>query len=772
VSKHKARPQPPATPSSPPAGTPSRFGPDLLRRTVLVLVTALIVARPLVPGEDPGLLGPRANAGGLVLTFLWLAAATGWAGWRLWSGQGTWRGGLVEAALAVVALLFLGAAAAASYRHPAWLIAWEWLVLLVAFSLVRQLAESEAERRGLLAAVLAGAVSLSAYAVYQAGYELPARHQSAVHATFTLPSSFAGTLALVLPATAGCGIVAWRRRLSTWQPVLALGCAGLVAAALVLTECRAAILASALVGTALVAWFGRDFLRAHSLTALGGLVAVLAVAVLAGRLEPVQAALGRAGQALGQRFDVWSAAWGMIRDHPWLGVGPGNFSRHYPRYMVPTAADTAVADPHSFALEVWAGGGVFALLALLAAFAALGYRLSAIGQPTQPTADSRQPIADVRDWPFYLGGMTGLLMGLLLRTTGALEPDAIVREAGATCGQALVWFAAFALFASIPWSGPSLVLSLAAGVAACLLSLTVAPGIAFPAVAQPLWVVAALAVSGIPARVPAWSSRHPLGRFMPLPLLGGLCLTYFLLVLFPVSNCDNHLRHARMTQKLAAELSRSPKKEKKEQEAPRQARAATALLQQAHRDDPLNVTPLVELARWHMEVSSPRSPAEGEPVLKYLDAAQELDPLGKEPKQLAFQLRLRLAEGLKDKDKAKRDTELQAATAFLDAILAVDPTEAARLHCRLAETYLWLNDLAEGHRLEELALAEDREAPGPAYRLTRPQVAQIWGWEKARFVRMQMGAVLAAGPGGPLQILPALLLKPDRMAEARVPLSR
>src|SRR6266849_4740584 len=109
MAKHRGKTGDPVTSSSHRSVAPSPFGPDLLRRTVLVLVTALIVARPLVPGEDPGLLGTPSNAGGLVLTFLWLAAAAGWAGWRLWSGQGTWRGGLVEAALAVVALLFLGA---------------------------------------------------------------------------------------------------------------------------------------------------------------------------------------------------------------------------------------------------------------------------------------------------------------------------------------------------------------------------------------------------------------------------------------------------------------------------------------------------------------------------------------------------------------------------------------------------------------------------------------------------------------------------------------
>src|SRR5262249_40629037 len=40
----------------------------------------------------------------------------------------------------------------------------------------------------------------------------------------------------------------------------------------------------------------------------------------------------------------WSATRAMIRDHVWWGVGPGNFSRSYPRYMSAEAADKA-AEP-------------------------------------------------------------------------------------------------------------------------------------------------------------------------------------------------------------------------------------------------------------------------------------------------------------------------------------------------------------------------------------------------------------------------------------------
>ena len=70
--------------------SPPRPGPEGLRRGLLGLVTALIVARPLVAGEDPGLLAPLSSTTNLVLTLLWLFAVLGWAIWRAWSGD-EWR---------------------------------------------------------------------------------------------------------------------------------------------------------------------------------------------------------------------------------------------------------------------------------------------------------------------------------------------------------------------------------------------------------------------------------------------------------------------------------------------------------------------------------------------------------------------------------------------------------------------------------------------------------------------------------------------------------
>src|SRR6266542_2782447 len=108
----------PAVPEPAPAA-----GPELLRRYLLGLLTALIVARPFVLGEDPGILLALTDTSNLVLTLLWIVAAVGWASWRAWSGRGAWYGGFVEAGLlAAVVLVFVGAASVARYKYPAQLI--------------------------------------------------------------------------------------------------------------------------------------------------------------------------------------------------------------------------------------------------------------------------------------------------------------------------------------------------------------------------------------------------------------------------------------------------------------------------------------------------------------------------------------------------------------------------------------------------------------------------------------------------------------------------
>lgn len=95
-----------------------------------------------------------------------------------------------------------------------------------------------------------------------------------------------------------------------------------------------------------------------------------------------------------ERLRWWASAWRMFVDHPWTGVGLGNFSSAYLAYRSPGAQNTLFAHSAPFGLLAEAGlaGGIGVVL-LLGAWA---------------RALRRAPDALERRWPWALGA--GLLM--------------------------------------------------------------------------------------------------------------------------------------------------------------------------------------------------------------------------------------------------------------------------------------------------------------------------------------------------------------------------
>src|SRR5262249_38096632 len=175
-------------------------------------------------------------------------------------------------------------------------------------------------------------------------------------ATYAHPNSFAGYLVLVIPAACGFVVLAWRQRREQGQTALLATAALALLAALWVTHTRGGMLATRLAGGAAAAWAGRHFVRRHALAVGAVVVVVVALLVAAAATGRFDTATGKQAGSLSLRFDYWRATWAMIREHPWLGVGPGNFGRHYPRYMVPTAFEY-IKDPHNFVLELWATSG-------------------------------------------------------------------------------------------------------------------------------------------------------------------------------------------------------------------------------------------------------------------------------------------------------------------------------------------------------------------------------------------------------------------------------
>jgi putative inorganic carbon (HCO3(-)) transporter len=92
--------------------------------------------------------------------------------------------------------------------------------------------------------------------------------------------------------------------------------------------------------------------------AIAVLVLVLGVVVVLAR----HGGLLRFGmESLEARTDYWGGAIRIIKDHPWIGTGPGTFGSIYPMYK--TALTEEAAAVHNNYLEMWSDSGILAFVA-------------------------------------------------------------------------------------------------------------------------------------------------------------------------------------------------------------------------------------------------------------------------------------------------------------------------------------------------------------------------------------------------------------------------
>ena len=721
------------------------------------MATALLVARPLAPGEDPGMLGDDPSAAGLLLTTLWLAAAASWAGWRVWDRRASWYAGAPDLFLAAAVAVVATSAAVAPYKHPAWLIAGEWLGLLTAFCVVRQLAVSPCEQHGLCTALLATAVALAAEALFRClAPAVPslAFDRSAVSA-FTHPGSLAAVLALWLPPLAAAVALTVRQGASGWQTGPCAAAAVATGAALLLTGSRAAVAAVLLVGLGAAVVGG--WLRSRRSMVLAIFAAGVAVAAAyAGGWAAGEAARAREEAAgLGQ---VWSTTVRMMEDGAGWGVGPGNFGRTYLRHMDASAPDVP-EEPHDFALELWAAAGPLALVAVLAVLVVFFVRVFRPGREWTLSEESR-PAEDgppgcetggVR-WEFYLGGMLGLTLGFGLHLGGGRGSEQVLAEGLAAAVRSLAWFAAFGVLDRVAWTGRLLARALAAGVAAFLLTETVTAGFGYPSVACGLWAAVAL---GLNAAGDAPSRRLSAGaaaRYLAFPVLAGCAALFGLVVTLPVTGAAVQLARARAA---ARALDAGAAADPDAFIAP----SVLVPLKEAARSDRDDARVWAELARWYRrrwelnadaddpKKDKPRTAQPlGAPAVKSAQAAEGLDPAGPEGYEANYEMFRRFgaysaarAEQAKKKgDKKAEDhhrksalEQYKVAARAVASYLPHDPTNA-RLRYRLAEAAFRAGDKALGSTQAAEAERLDALATNPARRLTDAERQQVRQWRTAR----------------------------------------
>ena len=181
-------------------------------------------------------------------------------------------------------------------------------------------------------------------------------------AAFALANTFAGLLIVLLLVAVDQTFLQWHANRSRW---LLLTIVALTACNLLLTKSRTAYAGAALGITLwgiLQLWRSQPERRSQLVKGLligSGLTgAVFVIAFLSGSLD--REVITEAFKSFRYRIEYWTATLQMLRDHPLLGSGPGNFRQMYLQYKLPGSSEE-ILDPHNLVLELWASGGLLAL---------------------------------------------------------------------------------------------------------------------------------------------------------------------------------------------------------------------------------------------------------------------------------------------------------------------------------------------------------------------------------------------------------------------------
>lgn len=424
------RPQPAAHPATAPERPEAEDDPyfpalgERVRQLALGLTTTLIVMRAYWPSED------AATGTGLswVLATLVVAAIAVMAG--LLGGVARWRWSWADAAFLGLVLLVGLSTRQAGDRRGAINLAWEWAGIGVAFLLIRNLPRTRGESSAIAGALVATAVAVSAYGLYQGFVELPALKRAFLanapkllrqmniapgsasevlfrqrvvdskepFATFALANSLAGFL--VGPLAFGLAVAAdGLRRTGRGSRLIALGLAAIPASVLALcllmTKSRSAY-AGLLVALLAIAWRWRGAASRRTIAvAIAGLVVVVGglVAGLGAVRQLDLNILTESTKSLRYRWEYWKGTWNLLTNAPnpfaprppaamiageevptpvpeehafWWGLGPGNFSGPYLRHKLPESSEE-ILDPHNMILDIWATAGLPAVVVLVAA---------------------------------------------------------------------------------------------------------------------------------------------------------------------------------------------------------------------------------------------------------------------------------------------------------------------------------------------------------------------------------------------------------------------
>ncbi len=355
---------------------------------------AALLTGPLTPLENE-LWRPPLNSAQLFLGLALLA-------W-LWRGLAhrslplpRWRWGWAYGLFLGYALLSMLWALSWEEGLPEW-IKWAQIGAVVIIVLS---ASPRAQRALLGAALISGALQASV-GIWQAflrgsgpeHFRLPGLPFYRAYGTFQQPNPFAGMMGLIAPVALGLAVGLLRTpRRSVRERLIglgALGLGGLALLAIAASWSRGAWLGAAIAGGTLL-WMlpSRKRWRIIALATpmlLGafwwtmGEIPAPIRARLAGVTEELQIAdvrgaeVNEANFAIIERLAHWQAAVEMVRAHPWLGVGFGNYAAAYPGYAL-IRWPNPLGHAHNIYLNMAAETGLVGLLLYLVLWMAIGFQ--------------------------------------------------------------------------------------------------------------------------------------------------------------------------------------------------------------------------------------------------------------------------------------------------------------------------------------------------------------------------------------------------------------
>ncbi len=696
-------------------------------KLILIIATiALIVARPLVSGEDPALSSNITDPSGNTITLMWFLLASAWSLWSLLAKVPVVPIGIIDAGLVGVAgVYFVSTEFAAANVYAARIISWEMLGMACCFFAIRQATVHTQEQKIIFNALLATAFAVVIFGLYQYCWEMPALReqygnnieklrkdfvehssgaidpdnnfldqlrirvmQTHIYITFSHPNTLASFLALMFPSALALAVAAWFNSKRKILFPMALGIAGAFIFAIWANFSRGAMASISLVLISAVALYLWHTFPAKRVWLLASVAIVSISAVMLWKTNSLAGIFKKESSGgLSARIDYWKGTWKMIDQYPLLGVGPGNFGNSYARFMNENALEK-IKDPHNFALELWSSAGIIALLLFAMVIVILFQRLVMHHENESAEQGYSDPIPP---WVCYLGGMLGLLIAFVLRVEYKPPSDLIQESIGALLRTA-GWFIAIGVLENLYINKFWMRRILLAGLIAMLLNLCVSGSIIFASVMVPFWAVAALAwsttFSGSTIRgiKPAWV----------FPVVAGVTGIFMVGVFLPLANAFTLGTQAIQNGQL---IATSPPDRKNDSKLVKLRTLVLSPLQQASVLEPQNPRWNLLLGNWYpaaffeaTRIGDSQALVFGNAALQELDRAAKSNRESIEPALVKAQIRSLYAESNKT----------QAVNQYLDAAQALrlalpfDPFEV-KLHFQLANL-LWKAYLADAKR--------------------------------------------------------------------------